>query len=561
MSPRPLLSTPRRNRATATALLTTLATVGVLVVAPPTATAAPGSPTVDSVTAAPKTVTVTRKETRAITVSLHLVVPGGQDGQPVVVDRGKGVGLAPTTMTPVSGDDTDGTWQAKLRAGSMMDGAHQLSVELCPVSRDCVTDGPLRLSLGSEGQITVNGSDWPVLTRIVQEPHRLGPGRTRGATATTRVVFSNSRDAARAVDLVLRRSAGTTGAVVDRSNGKGVVTSRWPWPTPQGSALLALRLPGLPGVTFGHYRLGFPASTFAVSTPRAKAIASLDRRYTVKGFVSPGWPAKRLGQVVLEMRRADRWATVDRSRIHVVSSGGSPTHRARFTLSTRISKVGLHTFRVRKPAALCRQGPCRVAEGTSTRFEVVTGNRTYFVERKLDQLGVPVGAVDGVDDARTRQALCAWRDMAGFTPSRSGLTKGLANSILGAHRLPKPKRSDGLYMNKTCQVLFQVVHSKFRRVVWASSGQPGYETPNGTGAIFRKLKGPVESTLYPGAFMYHPMFFFPSRPAIALHGSASNDLVLPYPASHGCVRVWRPDIFRIWKESPLGTKVQVYGKY
>jgi hypothetical protein len=533
----------------------------VLVVAPPTATAAPGSPTVDTVTAAPKTLTVTRKETRAVTVSLHLVVPGGQDGAPVVVDPGKGVGLAPVTLTATSGDDTDGTWQGKLRAGSMMNGQHQLSVELCPSSRDCATDGPLRLSLGSAGLVTVNGSDWPVLTRVVQDPHRLGAGRTSGATASSRVVYSDSRDAARGVDLVLQRRAGATGSVVDRSNRKGVVTSPWPWPTPQGSARLALRLPSLDGVTFGRHGLGFPASKFAVSTTHSPAIASLDRRYTVKGFVSPGFPAKRLGQVVLEMRRADRWATVDRSRIRVVSSGGSPTHRARFTLSTRISSVGLHTLRVRKPAALCGQGPCRVAEGTGARFEVVTGNRTYFVERRLDQLDVPVGAVDGVDDARTRQALCAWRDMAGFTPSRNGLTKGLANSILRAHRLPNPKRSDGLYVNKTCQILFQVVHSNYRRVVWASSGQPGYETPNGTGAIFRKLKGPVESTLYPGAFMYHPMFFFPSRPAIALHGSASNDLVLPYPASHGCVRVWRPDIFKIWKESPLGTKVQVYGKY
>ena len=553
---------PRRwNRAPATALLTALATVGVLVAAPPTATAAPGAPTVDTVSAVPKSVTVTRKETRVVTVSLHLVVAGGQDGSPMVVDHGKGVGLAPVTMTPISGNDADGTWQAKLRAGSMMNGVHQLSVELCPSSRDCAGNGPLRLSLGSEGQVTVKGSDWPVLTRVVQEPHRLAAGRTSGATARSRVVFSQSRDAARGVDLVLRRHAGAAGRVVDRSNGQGAVTSRWPWPTSDGRASLALRLAGLPGVTFGRHTLGVPASRFAVSTTHRPSIASVDRRYTVRGTVSPGFPAKRLGKVVLEMRRDGRWATVDRSRIHAVTAGGSPTRRARFTLSTRIHGVGLHVLRVRKPAALCAHGPCRVAEGTSPRFEVITGNRTYFVERKLAQLDVPVGAVDGVDDARTRQALCAWRDMAGFTPSRSRLTKGLANSILGAHRLPRPKRSDGLYVSKTCQILFQVVHRKFRRVVWASSGQPGFGTPNGTGAIFRKLRGPVESTLYPGAFMYHPMFFFPSRPGIALHGSASNDLVLPYPASHGCVRVWRPDIFRIWKESPLGTKVQVYGEY
>jgi lipoprotein-anchoring transpeptidase ErfK/SrfK len=61
--------------------------------------------------------------------------------------------------------------------------------------------------------------------------------------------------------------------------------------------------------------------------------------------------------------------------------------------------------------------------------------------------------------------------------------------------------------------------------------------------------------------MLDPMYFFPDRPGIALHGSASNDLVEPYPASHGCVRVWRPQIRKIFKQSPLGTKVRVYGSY
>jgi lipoprotein-anchoring transpeptidase ErfK/SrfK len=89
----------------------------------------------------------------------------------------------------------------------------------------------------------------------------------------------------------------------------------------------------------------------------------------------------------------------------------------------------------------------------------------------------------------------------------------------------------------------------------------GYETPNGTGAIFRKVKGWVESSLYPGAYMLDPMFFFPDRPGIAIHGSVSNSLVLPYPASHGCVRTWRPQIRRIFHDSPIGTKVKVYGHY
>ena len=542
------------------AFVTSLVTIATLIALPaPLATAATGTPSVNSVNVSPSTVSLTRKQTDTITVSVHLVVPGGQS-PPAVVDRGSGVDFARSPLSLFSGSAADGVWHTQLTAGSMMDGTHPLSVEVCPTGRDCAANGPLRVSL--DAPVTVNGTDWPVLASVAQDPRRLSPGHAGDASAVGRVVYSATRVPAGGVDVVLRRGHQGAGVVTDTSNANGAFTSPWPWPaTNTGTPSLWLRHPGVPGVTFGRHQLGFAAATFAVRTTHAPAIASLNRRYTVSGFVTPGFPAQRLGSVVLETRRGDRWGVVDRSRLRSVTKAGEPMGRARFTLTTSISQVGHHTFRVRKPAALCGKGPCRVAEGTSSRFNAIIGNHAYFVERRLAQLSVPVGAVDGVIDARARQALCAWRDMSGGKPSRNGLTRRLADSVLSAHRLPRPHRSDGLYVSKTCQILLQVVHHKFRRVVWASSGQPGFETPNGTGAIFRKLPGPVESTLYPGAFMYHPMFFFPSRPGIALHGSATNDLVLPYPASHGCIRVWRPDIVQIYNHSPLGTKVKVYGKY
>jgi lipoprotein-anchoring transpeptidase ErfK/SrfK len=61
--------------------------------------------------------------------------------------------------------------------------------------------------------------------------------------------------------------------------------------------------------------------------------------------------------------------------------------------------------------------------------------------------------------------------------------------------------------------------------------------------------------------MYDSLYFRRDHPAIALHGSISNDLVHTYPASHGCVRVWRPEISEIFDETPIGTPVKVYGEY
>ena len=183
------------------------------------------------------------------------------------------------------------------------------------------------------------------------------------------------------------------------------------------------------------------------------------------------------------------------------------------------------------------------------------------VERQLDKLGYPVGDVDGDITARAKQALCAWRETHGMTVSRKGLSLADAYSVLNATRRPTPTRAPGIYVNKTCQVAYQIVGTAYKRIVWVSTGAAGYETPNRTGKVWRKWAGAHESSLYPEAYMYDSLYFLRDRPGIALHGSRVNSLVRPYPASHRCVRVTRPEITQIFRETPIGTKVQVYGDY
>jgi lipoprotein-anchoring transpeptidase ErfK/SrfK len=183
------------------------------------------------------------------------------------------------------------------------------------------------------------------------------------------------------------------------------------------------------------------------------------------------------------------------------------------------------------------------------------------VEKKLDDLGFPTGTVDGTISTRTDQALCAWRDINDLKITRKGLDVGLATSILAATKKPKADRPDGIYVDKTCQVLIQVVKGKYKRIVWVSTAASGFNTPNGTGHVWKKIAGWHESSLYKDAFMYDAMYFRTDRPAIALHGSVTNDLVHTYPDSHGCVRVWRPTIASIFAETKIGTLVKVYGKY
>lgn len=108
------------------------------------------------------------------------------------------------------------------------------------------------------------------------------------------------------------------------------------------------------------------------------------------------------------------------------------------------------------------------------------------VERQLDKLGYPVGDIDGDITARAKQALCAWRETNGMPVSRAGLTLNDAYSVLNATKRPTPTRSPGIYVNKTCQILYQIVGNTYKRIVWISTGAPGYDTPNRTGKVWRK---------------------------------------------------------------------------
>jgi lipoprotein-anchoring transpeptidase ErfK/SrfK len=183
------------------------------------------------------------------------------------------------------------------------------------------------------------------------------------------------------------------------------------------------------------------------------------------------------------------------------------------------------------------------------------------VEAKLDALGYPVGDVDGDITKRAKQALCAWRETNGMPVGRGGLTSADVRSVLAATKRPAANKEPGIYVNKTCQVLYQIVGKTYRRIVWVSTGGPGYATPNRIGKVWRKWAGAHESSLYEDAFMYDSLYFLKDRPGIALHGSRVNTLIKTYPASHRCVRVMRPQIHHIFEETPIGTKVQVYGEY
>ena len=190
----------------------------------------------------------------------------------------------------------------------------------------------------------------------------------------------------------------------------------------------------------------------------------------------------------------------------------------------------------------------------------------YDVEFAFDALGLPTGAVNGSWDEKTKRGICAWRELNGLPVSRLLPTAEERDLIVTQTKLPLPSKfKPGISINRQCQILYWVTINKttgvksLRGTFPVSTGQPGYDTSAGTFKIYREIPTWHESTLYEDAWMYRPKYF---RGPAALHGSANDSLVKPYPASHGCVRMLHKHIDALWAAKvSINTPVYVYGTW
>jgi hypothetical protein len=188
------------------------------------------------------------------------------------------------------------------------------------------------------------------------------------------------------------------------------------------------------------------------------------------------------------------------------------------------------------------------------------------MEQLLSLTGYPVGRVDGYLDDESRRGLCLWRDYSGLNVSRK-MPSVHERFLLSTVTRPKvPSRLvTGLNISRSCQTVTWVSFSNLKQIRYvkaiykASTGKSGFETRTGLFQIYLQFDKWIESGLYPGAMMYRPKFFSGGQ---AMHGSWTDSLVLPYPASHGCVRMLHSAIDYMWSHGiGIGTKVLVYGDW
>jgi hypothetical protein len=195
------------------------------------------------------------------------------------------------------------------------------------------------------------------------------------------------------------------------------------------------------------------------------------------------------------------------------------------------------------------------------------GPDVLALEKRLEQLMIDTGKVDGKFDWSTWQGVVAFQKYWGL--KRTGKVDNALrltiqnSSSLSGYIFSGP--GTRLEVDKSKQLLFMYKNNRLWRVIAVSTGSGKKyceyskkakreicgtaATPVGRFKIQRRISGWRESDL---GRLYNPLYF---NGGIAFHGAPS---VPAYPASHGCVRLpmsiaeWFPD------EVSNGTAVYVY---
>ncbi len=191
-------------------------------------------------------------------------------------------------------------------------------------------------------------------------------------------------------------------------------------------------------------------------------------------------------------------------------------------------------------------------------------SRTVYALAQLYVFHFWTGSNYSLSNDANRQAIIAFQKLTGLP--RTGKLTDSTIARIARWRLPAAHDSMHRYhieVDLNHQVLF-VVDSldAIAHILSISSGSgkafdfPGKgtefaRTPRGRFTVFYKVTGWKKSPL---GLMFDPMYF---RGGFAVHGSQS---VPSTPVSHGCIRIPMFAAAEMFRESPIGTPVIVFGE-
>jgi len=183
-------------------------------------------------------------------------------------------------------------------------------------------------------------------------------------------------------------------------------------------------------------------------------------------------------------------------------------------------------------------------------------------QRRLTALKYYVGPIDGARGPALRSSVMAFQKIQGI--GADGTVGPATLAALATPKIPSLRGkspANRVEVDLTKQVLYVVKGSAIARIMPVSSGNGATYlqksggtakalSPVGYYTIQRRIIGERKADL---GTLYDPQYFYRGW---AIHGSNS---VPARPASHGCVRVTRPDGKYLLKALTVGMSVYLYG--
>jgi hypothetical protein len=186
-----------------------------------------------------------------------------------------------------------------------------------------------------------------------------------------------------------------------------------------------------------------------------------------------------------------------------------------------------------------------------TLAEGASGADVLALQSALLRHGYWLRDAPGTFGEATAHAVVSFEKATGF--ARDGIVDAAEFTKLRTAKRFKPRSVTGrvFEVDLQRQLLLDVDNGRVAWVFDTSTGRIPGTTPSGSFHVYQQVDGWVHGTL---GTLYRPKFFAGN---VGIHGSPS---IPPYPASHGCVRMYNAAMDWIWASGDLtlGTAVWVY---
>ncbi|MBC7106225.1 MAG: peptidoglycan-binding protein [Firmicutes bacterium] len=178
-----------------------------------------------------------------------------------------------------------------------------------------------------------------------------------------------------------------------------------------------------------------------------------------------------------------------------------------------------------------------------------------FLQGQLARLGLYRGALNGVFDGATQAAVREFQRSRGLPPDGmvGPLTwKALEQALRPAVGSAAPSRCDALVIDLTTRTMYVFSGQKVWRKYPVAVGKPETPTPVGTWKVVRKAEGWGDGFGTRWIGLNVPWGIY------GIHGT-NKPWSIGSAASHGCIRMYNPDVEQVYPLVEPGTPVYVVG--